>query len=100
MSTLARLLKESWSLVEDRADHLANHFYARLFLIDPNLRDMFPVQMAVQRSRLLGALVEPVQTVPNPSQVVPCFLSLALAQPTIRLLPGQFEAGRSAPIDP
>ena len=67
MSTLARLLKESWTLVEDRADHVANHFYARLFLIDPNLRDLFPVQMAVQRSRLLGALVEAVQTVDDPS---------------------------------
>ena len=67
MSTLARLLKESWTLVEDRADHLANHFYARLFLIDPNLRDLFPVQMDVQRSRLLGALVEAVQTVDDPS---------------------------------
>ena len=68
MSTLARLLKESWTLVEDRADHLANHFYAKLFLTDPSLRDMFPVQMAVQRSRLLGALVEAVQTVDDPSQ--------------------------------
>ena len=68
MSTLARLLKESWTLVEDRADHLANYFYARLFLMDPNLRDMFPVQLAGQRSRLLGALVEAVQTVDDPSQ--------------------------------
>lgn len=67
MSTLARLLKESWTLVEDRADNLANYFYARLFLMDPNLRDMFPVQMTVQRSRLLGALVEAVQTVDDPS---------------------------------
>jgi NAD(P)H-flavin reductase/hemoglobin-like flavoprotein len=68
MSALARLLKESWTLVEDRADQLANYFYARMFLTDPNLRDMFPVQMAVQRSRLLGALVEAVQTVDDPSQ--------------------------------
>src|SRR3990172_2033070 len=68
MSTLARLLKESWTLVEDRADHLANYFYARLFLMDPNLRDMFPVQMAVQRARGGGALVEAVQTVDDPSQ--------------------------------
>jgi NAD(P)H-flavin reductase/hemoglobin-like flavoprotein len=68
MSTLAGLLKESWTLVEDRADQLANYFYARLFLTDPNLRDMFPVQMVVQRSRLLGALVEAIQTVDDPSQ--------------------------------
>jgi NAD(P)H-flavin reductase/hemoglobin-like flavoprotein len=68
MTTLARLLKESWTLVEDRADHLANEFYARLFLMDPNLRDLFPIQMSAQRSRLLGALIEAVQTVDDPSQ--------------------------------
>ena len=99
MSTLARLLKESWSLVEDRADHLANHFYARLFLIDPNLRDMFPVQMAVQRSRLLGALVEAVQTVDNPSQFDAYLRSLGRDHRKFHVSPEHYGAVGTALID-
>ena len=32
MSNLSRLLKESWTLVEEQQDKLASYFYARLFL--------------------------------------------------------------------
>jgi NAD(P)H-flavin reductase/hemoglobin-like flavoprotein len=62
MSNLSRLLKESWSLVEDQRDELTQYFYARLFLADPQLRDLFPLQMDEQRARLLGALVTAVQS--------------------------------------
>jgi NAD(P)H-flavin reductase/hemoglobin-like flavoprotein len=66
MSTLAVLLKESWSHVEDRADDLVNHLYARMFLEDPNLRDLFPVAMTEQRSRLIHGIVSIIQTVDDP----------------------------------
>jgi len=68
MTSLAVLLKESWSHVEDRAGDLANYFYAKIFLTDPNLRDLFPVDMSLQRSRLLGALVQSVQMVDDPDR--------------------------------
>ncbi|HEX6870989.1 MAG TPA: globin domain-containing protein [Micromonosporaceae bacterium] len=68
MSTLATLLKESWSIVDDRADHLAQYLYARLFLADPNVRELFPVQMTEQRSRMLDALVAAVQTIDDPER--------------------------------
>ena len=61
MSDLATILKQSWQLIEDRQDRLAAHFYARLFLTDPQLRDLFPVQMDTQRSRLLRAIVATMQ---------------------------------------
>jgi NAD(P)H-flavin reductase/hemoglobin-like flavoprotein len=60
-SNLSDLLKESWTLVEERQDRLALHFYARLFLSHPPLRDLFPVQMDAQRARLLGAIVDAIQ---------------------------------------
>lgn len=68
MGDLARMLKESWSLVEDRQDKVAGYFYARIFLSHPDLRDLFPVQMDVQRARLLGAIVTAVQTLGDPEQ--------------------------------
>ncbi|WP_412543027.1 globin domain-containing protein [Longispora sp. K20-0274] len=76
MSTLARLLKESWTCVEDRGDTLAANFYARVFLADPQLRELFPVTMDVQRSRLLEAIVQAVQTVDDPDAFAAYLTSL------------------------
>ncbi|MEN3615712.1 globin domain-containing protein [Plantactinospora sp. ZYX-F-223] len=66
MDNLAQLLKESWTLVEDRRDKVAGYFYARMFLSDPALRTLFPVQMDSQRDRLLEAIVTAVQTIDDP----------------------------------
>jgi NAD(P)H-flavin reductase/hemoglobin-like flavoprotein len=68
MTNLSKLLKESWTLVEEHQDRLAGYFYARIFLNHPQLRDLFPVQMDVQRARLLGAIVTAVQTLDDPER--------------------------------
>ncbi|MEU9827568.1 globin domain-containing protein [Micromonospora chersina] len=66
MENFARLLKESWTLVEEDRERLSGHFYARLFLLDPALRALFPVQMAGQGDRILEAIVTATQTVDDP----------------------------------
>jgi NAD(P)H-flavin reductase/hemoglobin-like flavoprotein len=68
-SNVSALLKESWTLVEDRQDKVAAYFYARMFLAHPEFRDMFPVQMDVQRARLLGAIVSAIQDFDDPERV-------------------------------
>jgi NAD(P)H-flavin reductase/hemoglobin-like flavoprotein len=68
MGDLSHLLRESWTVVEEQQEKLAGYFYARMFLSHPHLRDLFPVQMDVQRSRLLGAIVTAVQTLDAPEQ--------------------------------
>ena len=68
MADLSRLLKESWTLVEEQQDKVAGYFYARIFLYNPALRGMFPVPMDVQRARLLGAIVTAVQGVDDPDR--------------------------------
>jgi NAD(P)H-flavin reductase/hemoglobin-like flavoprotein len=68
MGNLSRLLKESWTLVEEHQDKVAGYFYARMFLSTPELRSLFPVQMDVQRARLLGAIVTAVQTLDDPER--------------------------------
>ena len=68
MGNLSRLLKESWTLVEEHQDRVAGYFYARLFLSFPQVRDLFPVQMDVQRARLLGAIVTAVQALDDPER--------------------------------
>lgn len=66
MDNVARLLKESWTLVEEDRDRLSSHFYARLFLLDPALRQLFPVQMTGQGDRLLEAIITAIHTVDDP----------------------------------
>ncbi|WP_372667370.1 globin domain-containing protein [Amycolatopsis kentuckyensis] len=67
---LARLIRESFAEIEPKADELAQYFYGALFVIAPDCRDMFPVTMASQRSRLLRALVYVVQMVDRPDELV------------------------------
>jgi NAD(P)H-flavin reductase/hemoglobin-like flavoprotein len=69
MSNLSIILKESWSLVEEDQDKVAAYFYARMFVSNPQLRDMFPIQMDVQRNRLLGAIVSTVQNFDDPERI-------------------------------
>jgi NAD(P)H-flavin reductase/hemoglobin-like flavoprotein len=62
-------LKESWTLVEARQDRMASQFYARMFLADPQLRDLFPVQMDESRSRLLASIITAIQNLDDPDRL-------------------------------
>jgi NAD(P)H-flavin reductase/hemoglobin-like flavoprotein len=68
---MVRLVRESWAVAEPRADKVSELFYATLFAIAPATREMFPVNMEVQRSRLLRALVHIVQMVDRPDDLLP-----------------------------
>lgn len=71
VSTMVRLVRESFAVVEPRAEEVAQFFYGMLFSIEPSAREMFPANMQVQRSRLLRALVHVVQMVDRPDDLVP-----------------------------
>jgi NAD(P)H-flavin reductase/hemoglobin-like flavoprotein len=70
-SGMVEIIRSSFALVEPRAEDLGRHFYATLFSRAPETRDLFPVNMEVQRSRLLRALVHVVQMVDQPDDLVP-----------------------------
>jgi NAD(P)H-flavin reductase/hemoglobin-like flavoprotein len=66
-----QLIRDSWAEVEPQADAMGRLFYATLFRKAPETRDLFPVNMEVQRSRLMRALVHVVQMVDQPDELVP-----------------------------
>lgn len=70
-SEMVEIIRASFALVEPQAENLGRHFYATLFSRAPETRDLFPVNMEVQRSRLLRALVHVVQMVDQPDELVP-----------------------------
>jgi NAD(P)H-flavin reductase len=72
----AALIRESWARVEPRADELAKEFYARLFASVPEVRDLFPVNMQAQRSRLMRAVVHSTQLIDRPDELRPFLAQL------------------------
>lgn len=70
-SGMGEIIRTSFAVVEPQADELGKHFYATLFGQAPETRDLFPVTMEVQRSRLLRALLHVVQMVDRPDELVP-----------------------------
>jgi NAD(P)H-flavin reductase/hemoglobin-like flavoprotein len=99
MSNLSRLLKESWTLVEEQQDLVASYFYARMFLSNPQLRDLFPVQMDVQRARLLGAIVTAVQNFDDPERLDDFLCSLGRDHRKFRVSPEHYPMVKSALLD-
>ncbi|MBP2703306.1 flavohemoprotein [Microbispora sp. RL4-1S] len=64
-------LKDSWHLVTRSGDQVPLYFYSALFLVNPETRDLFPVSMARQRDRLVGALGHIVSNVDRVEELVP-----------------------------
>lgn len=86
------LIRASFELVAPRAPELARHFYATLFSRAPETRDLFPVNMEVQRSRLLRALVHVVQMVDRPDELVPFLEQLGRDHRKFGVLAGHYDA--------
>jgi NAD(P)H-flavin reductase/hemoglobin-like flavoprotein len=75
-SGMVEVIRTSWERVIPQGEALGRHFYATLFSAAPETRDLFPVNMEVQRSRLLRALVHVVQMVDQPDELVPFLAQL------------------------
>lgn len=72
----AERLKKSWSAVAAYGDQVPLFFYSTLFLTHPDTREMFPVSMAQQRDKLVGALGQVVSRVDDLDTVVPILQQL------------------------
>ncbi|AUG78376.1 Putative oxidoreductase [Kitasatospora sp. MMS16-BH015] len=58
MSFDPAVIRASFAIVELRADHAAKYFYTHLFAHNPELRQLFPADLAEQRDRLFASLTE------------------------------------------
>jgi NAD(P)H-flavin reductase len=73
---MARLIRKSFAAIEAQAQEVAQYFYGALFVIAPDTRDLFPVNMSTQRGRLLRALVYVVQMVDRPDELATFLVQL------------------------
>jgi hemoglobin-like flavoprotein len=65
------LLESSFALLAPRAEELAERFYARLFVVAPEARALFPDELAGQRRALIGALGMIVSSLRAPERLGP-----------------------------
>jgi len=72
-----QLVQESFAKVAPIADQVASMFYGRLFEIAPQVRAMFPPDMAEQQRKLMATLTIVVNGLSNPESILPAASSLA-----------------------
>jgi NAD(P)H-flavin reductase/hemoglobin-like flavoprotein len=71
VTAMVRLIRDTWAMCEPYIPEISQFFYGMLFTLAPATRDFFPINMEVQRGRLVRALVHIVQLVDRPDDLVP-----------------------------
>lgn len=66
-----RIVQGSWALVEPISEKAASIFYARLFELDPSLKEMFPSDMTEQGKKLMQILSVAVKGLDRLDDIVP-----------------------------
>jgi NAD(P)H-flavin reductase/hemoglobin-like flavoprotein len=91
-SAMVATIRTSFALVEPQSEALGRHFYSTLFSQAPETRGLFPLNMEVQRSRLLRALVHVVQMVDQPEDLVPFLEQLGRDHRKFGVLTAHYDA--------
>ncbi|RRR99331.1 globin domain-containing protein [Glycomyces terrestris] len=85
-------LKKNWSLVAAHGEQVPLYFYSTLFLTHPETRDLFPMNMAAQRDKLVNALGAVVSNVDTIDEVVPTLQALGRDHRKFGALRGHYPA--------
>ena len=89
---MVKLVRDSFAVVEPEAEGVARFFYGMLFSLSPATREMFPINMQVQRARLLRALVHVIQMVDRPDDLVPFLRQLGRDHRKFGVIATHYEA--------
>lgn len=89
---MIQLIRESWAEAEQHEQDVAKFFYGMLFSLSPATRELFPVNMEVQRSRLLRALVHVIQMVDRPDELLPFLHQLGRDHRKFGVIAGHYES--------
>ncbi|GEL18392.1 globin domain-containing protein [Pseudonocardia asaccharolytica] len=90
------LTRRSWAVVEPRADEVGSQFYAILFHIAPEVRDLFPVNLEVHRSRLIRALVHVAHQTDDMDELLPFLHQLGRDHRKFGVRPEHYDAVTTA----
>ncbi|WP_162788657.1 globin domain-containing protein [Amycolatopsis albispora] len=92
VAAMVRLIRDTWAKAEPYTPEISQFFYGMLFTLAPATRDFFPINMEVQRGRLVRALVHIVQMVDRPDDLVPFLRQLGRDHRKFGVIPNHYEA--------
>jgi serine/threonine protein kinase/pimeloyl-ACP methyl ester carboxylesterase/truncated hemoglobin YjbI len=85
-------ISASFARLAPRADELPARVYERLFADHPELRPLFPAEMAAQRRKLFGALAAVVDNLHHPERLLPLLEDLGRRHAAYGVRPEHFDA--------
>ena len=89
---MIHLIRESWAEAEQHEQEVAKFFYGMLFSLSPATRELFPINMEVQRSRLLRALIHVIRMVDRPDELLPFLHQLGRDHRKFGVIAGHYES--------
>lgn len=89
---MVRLIRDTWTVAEPYTPEISQFFYGMLFTLAPATRDFFPINMEVQRGRLVRALVHIVQMVDRPDDLAPFLHQLGRDHRKFGVIADHYEA--------
>jgi len=98
-ASTVELIRSSFSLIEPQGEEFARQFYSVLFSRAPETRDLFPVNLDVQSSRLQRALVHIVRLADQPGQLAPFLEQLGRDHRKFGVLPQHYDVFGTALLD-
>jgi hemoglobin-like flavoprotein len=90
-STEIALLRSSFAKIAPIADQAAGLFYARLFELDPALRELFQSNMTEQGRKLIALLGRAVRDIDRPDRLAPAIRELGMRHASYRVKDVHFE---------
>ncbi|MDT7799670.1 MAG: hypothetical protein QOI78_3103 [Actinomycetota bacterium] len=92
VTAMVQLIRDSWAKSEPYIADISQFFYGMLFTLAPTTRDFFPINMEIQRGRLVRALVHIVQMVDRPDDLAPFLRQLGRDHRKFGVVPRHYEA--------
>jgi len=89
-SNQIELVQQSFKQVAPIAAHAAELFYSRLFETDPQLKSLFPGDMAEQGKRLMAMIAAAVRGLDNLGALVPVVQNLGRRHVVYGVLPAHY----------
>lgn len=94
------LVQSSWTAVVPIADTAADLFYSKLFELDPELRPLFPEDMADQKSKLMKMITAAVEGLTDLAALVPVVQNLGRRHATyFKVTPPMYDTVGAALLD-
>lgn len=94
-----QLIQSSFAKAAPIAAAVADHFYDRLFILDPSLRSLFRDDLGEQKTKLMATLTLVVRNLERPDTILPAVRHLGERHVSYGVQPEHYAAVGTALID-